>query len=433
MNLRHAIYRVRSYYRLHGLAALIFRGVEYILFRLRLNLGAKAVVPRSFVLPGLASPLSALNLSFNPSGDKTIYLVTDSIGSSSLFGGVGTALILCCLMAKRGNAKLTIVTRTEASNPKDFDDFAQLMRLQVNFEVSFVFAPPADSKVSVSVNERSLFVTTSWWTTNAVLKAVPSLQVVYLLQEDERMFYPFGDDRLQCEQTILSHGLRIVVNTELLYTHLDAEGLFRNAAQVSFFEPAFATHLYEAYPGDDVSIEQKNPKRRRLFFYARPNNPRNLYGFGCKLLRAAVFQGVLSLAHWDICFVGKHLRPEPLGPEIPVTLVDGMSWLEYAQFLRTVDLGLCLMYTPHPSYPPLDLAASGAVVLTNTYGKKTSLSQYSDNLVLSSLDMDAMLQGLKTCLKLVNDAEARATNFKSQTMLTDWNKALAEVVEKFGT
>ena len=52
------------------------------------------------------------------------------------------------------------------------------------------------------------------------------------------------------------------------------------------------------------------------------------------------------------------------------------------------------MDTPHPSYPPLDLAASGAVVVTNRHGRKTSLCQYSENIVCVDPTVEALKAGI---------------------------------------
>ncbi len=58
-------------------------------------------------------------------------------------------------------------------------------------DVECVFSPPSGGS-SVPVFEGDLFLTTSWWTTEAIRCAVNPWQIIYLLQEDERMFYPRG-------------------------------------------------------------------------------------------------------------------------------------------------------------------------------------------------------------------------------------------------
>ena len=50
----------------------------------------------------------------------------------------------------------------------------------------------------VTTADDEIVMTTSWWTTRATLgSTLPREQVLYLLQEDERMFYPAGDEQLR--------------------------------------------------------------------------------------------------------------------------------------------------------------------------------------------------------------------------------------------
>ena len=57
-----------------------------------------------------------------------------------------------------------------------------------------------------------------------------------------------------------------------------------------------------------------------------------------------------------------------------------------------MDAALVLMDTPHPSYPPYDLAAVGAAVLTNSHGIKTDLSDISDNIIVAPSSVDGLLR-----------------------------------------
>ena len=45
-------------------------------------------------------------------------------------------------------------------------------------------------------------------------------------------------------------------------------------------------------------------------------------------------------------------------------IFDNISWNKYSEIVRNTDLGLSLMLTPHTSYPPLDIASCGGVVIT---------------------------------------------------------------------
>jgi hypothetical protein len=88
------------------------------------------------------------------------------------------------------------------------------------------------------------------------------------------------------------------------------------------------------------------------------------------------------------------------------------------------------MDTPHPSYPPLDLAASGAVVVTNTRGVKTNLARYSGNIICADPSVDHLLNGLASATKLVNDHETQQSNFLRNRLLRDWNLAFEPVLQQ---
>src|SRR4051812_38482780 len=88
----------------------------------------------------------------------------------------------------------------------------------------------------------------------------------------------------------------------------------------------------------------------------------------------------------------------------------GMAWSAYQSFIASMDAGFVLMDTPHPSYPPLDLAAAGAAVLTNTHPGKQALDQYSRNILMAPPSRDGLLKGLRRLQDLAEDDATRATN-----------------------
>ena len=61
-------------------------------------------------------------------------------------------------------------------------------------------------------------------------------------------------------------------------------------------------------------------------------------------------------------------------------------------------MGVSLMESPHPSYPPLEMASSGCITVTNCYESK-SLENRSENIV--SLD-ELSPTGLKTALDVAH-------------------------------
>lgn len=353
-------------------------------------------------------------------GDKRISVVTDSINSGSLYGGVGTALILATLLAKEASARIRIITRTERAQAENFQHLLETYNLSVDQEVEFVFAPYYDFRYEIDLFEGEQFITTSWWTTESTMASIRHDSIIYLLQEDERMFYPYGDDHLRCSTVLHSSSLNFVINSQLLYDHLLAEGFNNIANSGIWFEPAFPSAIY--YPR---SSEETG--KRKLIFYARPNNLRNLFYFGINVIEEAVARGIVDLNLWDIIFVGKDVPRIVIGESYVPTIKENLAWADYAELIGSVDLGLSLMYTPHPSYPPLDLVASGAVAITNRFASKQNLTGYSKNIIVGDLELESMLTALGEGLKLATNQPLRSENYLGATLNRNWSDALSEV------
>ena len=364
-----------------------------------------------------------------PKAAPRITMTTDSIGGKSLYGGVGTALILSALLAERLGAGLRLITRVEAADPATFRRVLSVNGIDWNGPVEFLQVRGKEGR-EISVSEKDMFLTTSWWGTRCALGSVDPKRIVYLLQEDERMFYPFGDDRLRCEETLSSPDIRFVVNSQLLFDHLTtgSDALPNIRRNGTFFEPAFPESHY--YP---AAIKRSPGTKRNFFFYARPFNERNLYWRGLEAIGAAIEDGVLQPDNWNILFVGRSIKPITLPRNVNPRIVENLSWSEYAAVLRSIDLGLCLMDTPHPSYPPLDLAACGAVVVTNTRGLKTSLNRYSENIFCANVSARSLRDGIGDGIKLACDETARFDNYSRNRLLRNWRSAFENTVQELAS
>lgn len=365
---------------------------------------------------------AALPIFEAPGPRLRLNLVTDSINSGSLFGGVGTAIILSVLLAKRTGAILRVVTRTQSPHQSSVMEVLRCNGIEYAENIEFSFIDVADPNSQLDVCSGDYFLTTSWWTTASTLGSIAPKRVIYLLQEDERMFYPYGDDWVRCSETISRQDIAIVLNTKLLRDHLIANGLPHLEEAGMFFEPAFPMLMSDVSTCRDVGAENA---RSRLFFYARPNNLRNLFYRGIEALDEAVCSGVIDSARWEIVLVGKDVPQLTFGGVRP-TIMPTLSWSDYNRFVRTIDIGFCLMATPHPSYPPLDLAAAGAMVVTNRFGVKQSLSNYSPLISTVELDKRSLVDGLRKaieCVERANKPIGKTGLFKS------WEQSLVQVIE----
>lgn len=384
---------------------------------------AKPLFPSIFDLYETRWPaLRPLPVFSIPASVLRVNIVTDSVAPSSLFGGVGTSIILGTLLANRLNATLRLITQHEQPDATVLNSIlsSNSLSLENSFEVAFA---PNDGRMQVPVTDLDIFLTTSWWSTRAALEAVPRRQIAYLLQEDERMFYPFGDDRLLCSETLGENEIPIVINTQLLLDHLTSgPDAYDFKGRAMAFEPAFPS-------AGTLGFDREPNGKKKFFFYARPNNYRNLFWRGATALAQAIRIGLLDPEEWEFYWVGKDAPKCTLPRGVRPILVEGMDWATYQEFVAKMDAALVLMDTPHPSYPPFDLAGAGVAVLTNKHGIKQDLSKYSKNILTCDLDEKSLLEGLSRVASLGGNEVLRRSNRSEDGISRDWGKSLEKVVE----
>jgi hypothetical protein len=354
----------------------------------------------------------------------TLTILTDSTDAASLFGGVGTAIVVGVLAAKRLGMRVRLATRSDAADPSAFGDILRAHKVDWNGPTDFAFVP-IDSDRPLSIGNDDLILTTSWWTTLSALGSIDPSRLLYLLQEDERMFYPFGDTRLRCAETLSAAKVRVLVNTELLFEHLSGgdEPLADLRRRGAWFDPAFP-----AIAG--IKREIRTGGKKNFFFYARPNHERNLFWRGLEVVDQALREGVLTAENWDFYFVGGELPAFILSGGVVPNTIAKLPWTEYASLVKSMDLGLCLMDTPHPSYSSLDLAAGGSIVVTNAHGHKRSLDRWSRNIIAVPPTVSDLVAALRAGVALSCDDEVRSKNFEDQNIPVDWENQLKPAFDK---
>lgn len=355
-----------------------------------------------------------------------INVVTDSIGRESLFGGVATALTFATIMCRRNDWILRIVTRYTECNLKDYYDFMNYMGIETPKVVqaySDLKRNPAVFNYKLTVSEKDVFLATSWWTAKGILDSNVTDKILYIIQEEETFFYPYGDQRLLCEQIMNSGNIDYIVNSKLLYDYLGEHGYNILISNSLYFEPAFEQKIYYA---DEDKICKKDSKKV-MFFYGRPRNPRNLYYFGLKCLDEAITRGIIDTDIWDIYMAGNNVDDIEFSSGYHPIIKGQMSWKEYSEFAREVDLAFSLMYTPHPSYPPFDMLCSGAVVVTNEFANKKQLS-YSQNMIIKPLDIEQLIRGIEEGIELSTDVKTRKVNYNNNNILRDWEESFKDII-----
>jgi tetratricopeptide (TPR) repeat protein/glycosyltransferase involved in cell wall biosynthesis len=325
-------------------------------------------------------------------------------------GGPNTAYVLGCLLA-REEIPVNFVSMDIAPD-QDLgplkQHLLQLTGINVDeYDVEFLDASDRHKPLSVGYND--ILFATAWWTAQpakSVAKLLRKSRFYYLIQDYECLFYGSSVLHAVAEQTYEFDHLP-VINTRLLRDHLvqDRAGRYADpqfAETAIVFEPAVdRSHFYPE--------ARKAGSSRRLLFYTRPTvAERNLFGLGLMALRAAVEAGLFGDVGWEFIGMGEFqsFDPIPLGRGYSLTAAPWLDFDGYAAQMRSADILLSLMFSPHPSYPPLEMAACGGIAVTTVFGSKTAdrLRELSPNIIGVTPSLEDLVRGLTRGL-ILRDAQ----------------------------
>jgi hypothetical protein len=76
--------------------------------------------------------------------------------------------------------------------------------------------------------------------------------------------------------------------------------------------------------------------------------------------------------------------------------VGGKATLsDYADYLNRASVGVSLMVSPHPSYPPLEMAEAGLLTITNDFLGKEMRKRCPEIVSLAGLNVEALAQAIE--------------------------------------
>jgi hypothetical protein len=158
-----------------------------------------------------------------------------------------------------------------------------------------------------------------------------------------------------------------------------------------------------------------------------------MFELGVLALARAVFDGALG-ANWELHGVGGIEPSEPidLGDGTILEMLPRRSQDSYADLLRAHDVGLALMYTPHPSLVPIEMASAGMLTVTNSFENKTAarMTAISSNLITAEPSVDGIHAGLLEAIAGVDDFGRRRQG-SAVHWSSDWQDSFGdEVVDR---
>ena len=400
--------------------------------RLALKPGSRGPEPPTLRI--IHEKLAPLDLATRDDAPERVNLLIPTIDLEHFFGGYIGKLNLARRLAERGlRARIVTVDPVGPLPPswrRTVEAYSGLDGLFDSVEVAFARESPG-----IEVSRTDRFVATTWWTAHLARQALAGRddeRFLYLIQEYEPFTFPMGSlAALASESYTFPH--HALFSTALLRDWFRARGLgvyAGGAAAGDAASDAFQNAITDVQP--PAAGELARRRTRRLLFYARPEEhaARNMFELGALALSRALEEGVLR-GGWELHGIGTvgAGRTMQLGGGTALQLLPRRDQAGYAELLREHDVGLALMYTPHPSLAPIEMAAAGMLTVTNTFETKTAdaLAAISPNLIAVEPGLESIVAGLRDAVGGVEDAEARVRGARVNWS-RDWDESFDDAL-----
>ena len=314
---------------------------------------------------------------------RRLNLMLPSINKRHYFGGIHTAVLVYRELCRYFDESRIILVDSEPDEDAlaRFGDH-ELVHCDEESSASRQIVPFNDRYGrTLPVDTGDHWLATAWWTAYAAQRVAEwqakelgcYRPIVYLIQDYEPGFYAWSSQSALAMSTYRKESDIGIFNTSLLRDYFSSQGFdYRNSV---VFEPLLHDGLRLAL--ERLRLGPRVPRERVILTYARPGTPRNAFELLCEGLRKWGWTDARS-AHWRVLAVGELDSDVDLGPFV-VRALGKLSIEQYADLLSTSAIGISLMVSPHPSYPPLEMDAFGMSVITNRFANK-DLSASHDNI-----------------------------------------------------
>jgi hypothetical protein len=236
---------------------------------------------------------------------------------------------------------------------------------------------------------------------------------MFYIQEEEGHFHAHNSFRAHCESTYRLPYFGIYNSPQLMkYFEMMCIGNFSPDAACT----KHISYRHSLASGTLPSVGDlaaRNPRRLLFFGRPEPHAERNLFETGLNALSEACAEGLFPVGSWEIHAIGSApFDPLPLPSGQKLIFVGKLPLEEYAKRLSEYDLGLSLMFAPHPSVPNLELAAAGVPTVTTSFinRDKAEMESISRNLIAVPPDVESLTAGLRLAKKCSLQFSQRLSN-----------------------
>jgi len=250
-----------------------------------------------------------------------------------------------------------------------------------------------------------IFLASAWWNAAQAFELRKSqsqyfsreMPFVYLIQDFEANFSGWSTQWALAENTYRQARDAIaIINSNELHAYMMEKYKFSNALLLPYVPNRT---IVEAL----VHAERK----RQILIYGRPSVVRNCFELLLNGLREWQSRHPVEAARWDIVSVGEEYPVDYGHPVQNLSVFGKVDLSAYGKLLSESSVGISLMVSPHPSYPPLEMAQAGLVTITNKFENK-DLSTYGDAILnIESFRAEALADAIELAVMRVGQAMQR--------------------------
>jgi hypothetical protein len=288
------------------------------------------------------------------------------------FGGTATGIEIFCRLfqamsdARRLDLRILVTDVVAETDTAIIVSRAAKAGLAITPEQIKLVRGPREQ---IEVRPDEILMTYNWWVTlnfaalrnqQAAIYGIAPKPIVWLMQDYEPAFMGFSSGHMLARAAYdTCDPLWGVINSSNLARYLEALG--HRPARRFVFDPVIVESLRPYL--DRVATSQR---RQRVLVYGRPTVGRNCFPALVRGLQRWV-RDYPEFADWEVISAGVPHDPIDLGGGRKLTSVGKLPLNDYAQMLLSCSAGVSLMASPHPSYPPLEMAHFGVRTVTNDY------------------------------------------------------------------
>lgn len=301
-----------------------------------------------------------------------------------------------------------------------------------DLEVDYI----GERKYPLRVSPEDNCVATVWYSAYFAEKIMTTIgsdkRFLYLIQDYETSFYSGSSSSVVANESY-KFKYSAIFSSESLKNFFIANNIGDikgRSLPFIHFNNACAANLMEQ--GEFIKTHSQKAKKR-LVFYSRPVVDRNMFELTAKAIITAYKEGIFDPSEWVCIGMGLGECTLQLNEEQSSVCMPRMNLTEYIRSVASFDVCLTLMASPHPSLIPMDLAGSGAIVVTNTFATKTKDYLYSicSNIIPSEPTLPALLTALKKAKERCIDLEERHRAAVAMQYPRSWEETFTHLHHEF--